>query len=222
MTVTTAHHEERSLSSTGLHWDIPRLHKRYAFLRKLKETVAFRLLYYPYWFLHFSESITWPVLGTKYVDQLRIMDGRTGRSFKLISSPETAPERTSPQGTAEGHFVLTQVARGEQILAQAEMHTVAALVGEEEALQRGEHDAQRELGRFYNRPLGFMAEIKTKASEALLLYKPFWIMRPLAHCAPEKQRIFVFDASTGLGGTAEYWNIVEYMFALEEKHLLHS
>lgn len=222
MTVTTSHNEERSLPSTGLHWDIPRLHKRYAFLRKLKETVAFRLLYYPYWFLHFSESITWPVLGTKYVDQLRIMDGRTGRSYKLISPPETAPERMTPQETAEGRFVLTQVAREEQILAQAEMHTVTALLGEEEALQRGEYDAHRELGRFYNRPLGFMAEIKTRASEALLLYKPFWIMRPRAGCAPEKQRIFVFDASTGIGGTAEYWNVVEYMFALEEEHLLHS
>ena len=190
----------QELSSSGLNWAVPALYKRYGFLRRLKEEVFFDLLYYPYW---------------------RILDGVSARSQKLIQAPESVRERIvfaeGPEDCAHPDNALKTcggrqlaealVFRGEDFLVRARAHVVSCTVTKEEALQKGYSDLLRDMGKFYNRPLGLWATMTSLGQEAARICKPFWIMRSQSH----EERLFVFDASTGLGGVAEYWNVVDYL-----------
>ncbi len=243
------------LPSSGLNWTVPALYKRYGFLRKLKEEVFFDLLYYPYWVLRFREELAWRFLGKRVVEQLRVLDARSGKSQKLIQAPDRVFEHVvfaaredipqdaqnagehaqSPQkacadlgkeagegmdwslpadsgraktGTTKSRvFAPATVFRNETVLVRARTHIAQCRVTESQALERAYNDAKRDMGRFYNRPLGFMATMTSLAREAVPVCKPFWIMRSQSH----RERLFVFDASTGLGGVAEYWNVVDYL-----------
>ena len=217
---------EYVLPSSGLNWSIPALYKRYGFLRRLKEEVLFDLLYYPYWFLRFHEELSWRFFGKRVVEELRIVDGVSARTQKLIQDPESVCERVvfdktpehfespkraqagSGEGVAGGRlFAQAVVVRDEEVLARARAHVVPCTLTKDQALEKGHSDLVRDMGKFYNRPLGFWATMTSLGQEAAVVCKPFWIMRSQSH----KDRLFVFDASTGLGGVAEYWNVVEYL-----------
>ena len=211
----------QELSSSGLNWTVPALYKRYGFLRRLKEEVFFDLLYYPYWFLSYREELSWRFFGKRQVEELRILDGVSARSQKLIQAPESVRERIvfaeGPEDCAHPdnalktcggrQFAEALVFRGEDVLVRARAHVVSCTVTKEEALQKGYSDLLRDMGKFYNRPLGLWATMTSLGQEAARICKPFWIMRSQSH----EERLFFFDASTGLGGVAEYWNVVDYL-----------
>lgn len=211
----------QELSSSGLNWTVPALYKRYGFLRRLKEEVFFDLLYYPYWVLRYREELSWRFFGKRQVEELRILDGVSARSQKLIQAPESVRERIvfaeGPEDcvhpdnalkTCGGRqFAEALVFRDEDFLVRARAHVVSCTVTKEEALQKGYSDLLRDMGKFYNRPLGLWATMTSLGQEAARICKPFWIMRSQSH----EERLFVFDASTGLGGVAEYWNVVDYL-----------
>lgn len=198
--------------SSGLFWNRERLYGRYKFLRELREEVSFDLLYYPYWFVRLAGTVKWRFWGAKRAEQLRILDGRTARSLRLLSAPELIEETVEfLEEPAGGRFAAARVLSGGEALAVDGLHVAPFAADREEALRRGREDALREMLRFYNRPLGFRAEIEPTELEAESLYKPFWVMR----AANDRDKAFVFDASTGLGGVAEYWNVVEYLFQAE-------
>ena len=43
-------------------------------------------------------------------------------------------------------------------------------------------------------------------------------MTPDGDAEQRKEKLFIFDASTGLGGLSEYWNIAEYVMELRGRN----
>ena len=183
----------QELSSSGLNWTVPALYKRYGFLRRLKEEVFFDLLYYPYWFLSYREELSWRFFGKRQVEELRILDGVSARSQKLIQAPESVCERIvfaeGPEDCAHPDNALKTcggrqlaealVFRGEDFLVRARAHVVSCTVTKEEALQKGYSDLLRDIGKFYNRPLGLWATMTSLGQEAARLS---------GSCAPKATR----------------------------------
>ena len=203
------------LPSSGLEWDEERLAARYAFLRRRRHEVRLDLLYYPYWLLHVQGRAEWRFFGRKTLDLLLIEDGRTGRCFRVSSFPRCREEKIHCAERTDGDFVP----------AGLEVEGVQRAVRVHVAPRRREQEpAEAEAGAFasalWNRrcnlPLGPHADIRCTGLETLFLYKPFWIMRPDG-MTEETAKMFVFDASTGLGGVSEYWRVVTYVHALQAR-----
>ncbi len=231
-TQTQAGSTAMQLVSTGVVWDIPRLWKRYRFLRALREDVFFFRLCYPYWLCTLTGSITWPVLGRRDTAQLRILDAREtrggrdvsgagdgrdvsgvrpGTSQKLLSRPETVPETVLPNyARADLHKPFPPQRAEDRTLERCPVHVAQPLLSADDAGARAAGDGWRELQKCCNLPLGIRADIEVRTTRAELIWKPFWVMRSSSRA----ERVFVFDATTGMGGTAEYWNVISYLFDL--------
>lgn len=199
------------LPCTGIVWDIPRLCRRYRFLRSMREDVYFLRICYPYWLLSLTASVTWPVLGRRDTEQLRIVDALTGKSQKILSMPEKVVEQVVPDCTREDLSRPFPPRKPEVCgIESCPVHVVQPVLSEEEACAAATRDGMKELQKFYNRPLGIRADIRAQTAGAELLWKPFWVMRSPSHA----ERVFVFDATTGTGGTSGFWNVISYLFDL--------
>ncbi len=206
-----------SLPSSGLVWDEERLAARYAFLRRRRDEVTLELLYYPYWLFHVRGSATWRFFGERPLEGLLVCDACTGRCQRVSSFPEWREESVSFDGGGDpAHFAA------EKLKENGEERQVSACVvplkyGEAQAGEGAEAFALDLWRRRCNLPLGPRAAIRCTEKTSLFLYKPFWVMRPKKEPESGQGKMFVFDASTGLGGVSEYWNVVEYVLALSQR-----
>lgn len=206
------------LHSTGVEWDEERLARRYAFLRGIRSEVRLDLLYYPYWLLELRGRAAWRFFGEKPVDMLLISDGRSGHCRRISAPPALREERLHPVETdapEKGSFLPARLEKPESCgssgARDARAHVAPALLGEEEATREAESFALKAWTRRCNLPLGPRAELACTERKAVFLHKPFWIMTPDRNAEPRGGKLFIFDASTGLGGLSEYWSIAEYI-----------
>lgn len=204
-----------TLNSSGLAWDTEALCARYAFLRKRREEVRLDLLYYPYRLFHLRGQASWRFFGKRPLEMLLVVDARTGKCLRVSSFPEVCEERiVFEHGNAAPEFSPARVEADGQAL-EASAHVAAAVLDEAEAASKAEAFAIAAWRRRCNLPLGPRADIRCSESSSRLLCKPFWIMRPKER--PAEGKMFVFDATTGLGGVSEYWNVVEYVLGMERR-----
>ena len=190
-----------TLNSSGLAWDAEALCARYAFLRKRREEVRLDLLYYPYRLFHLRGQASWRFFGKRPLEMLLVVDARTGKCLRVSSFPDVCEAFSPARVEADGQAL------------EASAHVAAAVLDEAEAASRAEAFAIAAWGRRCNLPLGPRADIRCAESSSRLLCKPFWIMRPKER--PAGGKMFVFDATTGLGGGSEYWNVVDYVLDME-------
>ena len=203
------------LNSTGLVWNEERLAGRYDFFRRRREEVRLDLLYYPYWLIHLAGSAKWRFFGEKPMEMLLVSDGRTGRCRRVSSLPQPAEERLVFSGETDGFSPACFEAEAESGTALA--HVAQPLLEQSAAEAEAEAFALAVWNRRCNIPLGPRADIRCGHREASLFYKPFWIMQPKVRPESGVEKMFIFDASTGLGGVTEYWSVVEYVKALQQK-----
>ncbi len=203
-----------SIPSTGLSWTEDRLAGRYDFLRRRREEVRLDLLYYPYWSMHLTGSARWRIFGEKPLEMLLISDARTGTCRRVSSFPQHYEERLSfmeeKAGFSPAEFGSETEARS--VVA----HMASPLLDQEEAEAAAETFALAAWNKRCNLPLGPRADIRCTRKVSYFLYKPFWVMRPKEEPQSGSGKIFLFDASTGLGGVSEYWSVVEYVRSLQE------
>lgn len=206
---------ECSLQSSGLVWNEESLAGRYSFLRRRRDEVKLELLYYPYRFFHVQGSATWRFFGRKPLEMLLVADARTGKCQRVSSFPECREERvffeeaqTMPEGFASALLKTEEEERS------VSAHVVRPLYEENSVGECAEAFAVRQWSRRCNLPLGPRAVICCTEKNSLFLYKPFWVMRPREKPESGPGKMFIFDASTGLGGVSEYWNVVEYVLSL--------
>lgn len=173
-------------------FDVPALTAKYRFLRKMPpDSVTFHLIYHPYWSseLHglaqgrfFSKTLSKPLI------QNRVCDAYTARHYLVHSEPVTE----------------------ENALDAAEL--VPALLRQEDAATAFENLCQRDWTRKHCRVWQPHVDIQLVNHRIFLIYKPFWVMVPAPMPEPHNQdeRVFVFDATTGLGGMAEFRPVLDY------------
>lgn len=206
-----------SLPSSGLVWDEEHLAARYAFLRRRRDEVTLELLYYPYWLFSMQGTATWRFFGEKPLEILLVCDAGTGRCQRVSSFPEMREESLSFDGSGDSARFAPGMLRADGMERQVYACVVPLKVGEAQAGDAAEAFALSLWRRRCNLPLGPRAAIHCTEKRPLFLYKPFWIMRPKARPESGPGKMFVFDASTGLGGVSEYWNVVEYVLALQKE-----
>ena len=206
-----------SLSSSGLVWNEEHLAARYAFLRRRRDEVTLDLLYYPYWLFHVQGTATWRFFGEKPLEVMLVCDARTGRCQRVSSFPELREESLSFDGAGDSARVAPALLKADGENRQVSACVVPLKYGEAQAGEAAEAFALSLWRRRCNLPLGPRAAIRCTEKRPLFLYKPFWIMRPKARPEPGPGKMFVFDASTGLGGVSEYWNVVEYVLGLQKE-----
>lgn len=202
-----------TLCSSGLEWDEGALAGRYAFLRKRKEDVRLDLLYYPYQLFHVQGRAHWRFFGERPLEMLVVTDARTGKCLRVSSFPRFFQERLSFELPEHTDVFSPALLTDDGGTREVSVCVVAPMYGEEEASGKAESFALSAWSRRCNLPLGPRADIRCTAKKTFFLYKPFWIMRPKEH--PAGGKMFVFDATTGLGGVSEYWNVVEYVLELQ-------
>ena len=203
---------EICLCSSGLLWDGRRLAARYAFLRRRRGEVRLDLLYYPYRLLEIHGVAAWRFFGKRPLCLLLAQDARTGACLRVPSFPALREEKlVFLPGEGRAGFCPARM-EGPGLAGQAPAHVAPPSCSGEEADKEAEAFALAAWGRRCNLPLGPRADIRLTGKKAFFLHKPFWIMRPEAE--PSDGKIFLFDASTGLGGVSEYWNVAEYALSL--------
>lgn len=203
-----------TLRSSGLEWDENALTERYSFLRKRKDEVRLDLLYYPYRIFYMQGSAVWRFFGERPLEMLLVADARTGKCLRISSFPRFFEEKISFEQECTDFFApaLLETEDGTRAVRAC---VAAPACGEEEAAELAENFARSGWGRRCNLPLGPRADIRRIKKEAFFLYKPFWIIRPKE--LSDGGKLFVFDASTGLGGVSEYWNVVEYVMKMRKE-----
>lgn len=204
-----------TLHSTGLAWNEERLAGRYDFFRRRREEVRLDLLYYPYWLMHLAGSAKWRFFGEKPLEMLLVSDARTGRCRRVSSLPQPVGESLFFSEETDGFAPARCSTETESGTAFA--HVALPLREQSEAEAGAETFALEAWNRRCNIPLGPRADIRCSHRESSLVYKPFWIMRPKVQPESGVEKMFIFDASTGLGGVSEYWNVVEYVKSLQQK-----
>ena len=205
-----------SLRSSGLEWDGDDLASRYAFLRRRRDEVRLDLLYYPYWLFSITGVARWRFFGEKVLETLTVVDARSGKCLRAPSFPDIHEDHVRFDGGEDsGGFSVASVC-AEGRVRRAATHVAGVLKDEDEARSLAETFALAAWNRRYYLPLGPRATIHCSARSASLLHKPFWIMRPRKSPESGPGKMFVFDASTGLGGVSEYWNVVEYALNLQK------
>lgn len=178
------------LPCTGLLWDVERLRARYKFLRKVTEAVRFELVYYPYWVLCQQGNLKGRWFKARPLEQYRAIDAVQGKNYRITTPPERYEEQPAPGS----------------LLAEARLD-------EAEAARLGGEATLKEWNRKYNRPWRPRVALALDSTQAELLWKPYWLMTPEEQPeGDERRRMFVFDATTGLGGVAEFWHVVEYVW----------
>ena len=204
-----------TLHSSGLVWDEERLAGRYAFLRRRRDEVKLELLYYPYWLFHMQGTATWRFFGQKTLEMLVVVDACTGRSQRVSSVPECCEEgiRVDTDQEQDGFSPAVLKLEGDERTLSA--CVISPECNEEQAARSGEEFALSLWRRRCNLPLGPRADIRCMKSEPFFLYKPFWVMRPKEKPESGQTKMFVFDASTGLGGVSEFWNVVERVLQMQ-------
>ena len=206
-----------TLTSTGVEWDEDSLAKRYAFFRKVRNEVRLDLLYYPYWVIELHGRATWRFFGQKAVAMLLVSDARSGRCLRISAPPVLCEEHILPSETEEeSPFFPAELKSGSGSSVQTRAHIAPALHEEDAVIQTAETFALSAWNRRYNLPLGPRADIACTEKKALFLHKPFWIMTMKEAQTAQKEKMFIFDASTGLGGLSEYWNVAEYAMSLRD------
>lgn len=95
------------------------------------------------------------------------------------------------------------------------VHVVRPLCDRKTVQQQAETFALAAWRRRCNLPLGPRANISCTGAAVVLLHKPFWLLTAQPTIKNNGNKLFVFDASTGLGGVSEYWNVVEYIMTLD-------
>lgn len=202
------------LSSTGVAWDEERLAGRYAFFRKLRDKVSLRLIYYPYWLMEPHGTATWRFFGTKPVAMLMVTDARSRRCLRISAPPLLKEERLLPAEASEKTPFFPAVLENESFSLKVQAHIAPALYEEESAKRQAEDFALKAWNRKCNLPLGPRAALACTDIAATFLYKPFWLMTTEEKTQDGRDKLFIFDASTGIGGLSEYWNVAEYAMAL--------
>lgn len=180
--------------------------------------VRLDLLYYPYWLAELRGRAKWRFFGERPLVLLLAVDARSGRCLRISAPPALREESLVPAGTVkgEGFFPPSLKAPGDSRTVQA--HVAGNHIGEECAKRAAETFALSAWGRRCNLPLGPRADIVCTDRQIALLHKPFWIMTPDGDAEQRKEKLFIFDASTGLGGLSEYWNIAEYVMELRGRN----
>ena len=149
------------------------------------------------------------------MEMLLVSDGRTGRCRRVSSLPQPAEERLVLSEETDGFSPARFEAEAESGTALA--HVAQPLLDQSAAEAEAEAFALAAWNRRCNIPLGPRADIRCGHREVSLFYKPFWIMQPKVRPESGVEKMFIFDASTGLGGVTEYWSVVEYVKALQQK-----
>ncbi len=211
------------IASTGCLWSPERLRERYKFLRKLKEAVRFDLLYYPYWVLAQAGHLKGRWFAARPLFQYRVIDAVRGKNYRISALPEEHTE----------HPEFTEDAAAERRVRQAPCR-----LSETEARAAADEATLKEWNRKFNRAWRPRVALNMDRTDCRLVYKPFWIMTPADQpeltAWPEfsatpaspatvdetaaRRRLFLFDATTGLGGLAEFWHVVEYLHSPENGH----
>ena len=206
------------LNSTRVEWDENRLARRYAFFRRLGGRVRLDLLYYPYWLAELRGRAKWRFFGERPLVLLLAVDARSGRCLRISAPPALREESLVPAGTVKGEGFFPAVLEGAGDSRTVQAHVAGNHIGEECAKRAAETFALSAWGRRCNLPLGPRADIVCTDRQIALLHKPFWIMTPDGDAEQRKEKLFIFDASTGLGGLSEYWNIAEYVMELRGRN----
>lgn len=206
------------LRSTGVTWNEERLARRYGFLRRMRNDVSFELIYYPYWVLELHGKAVWHLFGARPLAMLIAADARSGRCLQISAPPVLTTERLRPAATDLPEQSPFFPARLEGNVPENDVraHVVRPLRNRKTVQGSAEAFALAAWRRRCNLPLGPRADISCTDSAAVLLHKPFWLMRARPTVKDSRNKLFVFDASTGLGGVSEYWNVVEYVMALDK------
>ncbi len=207
------------IASTGCLWSPERLRQRYKFLRKLKEAVRFDLLYYPYWVLAQAGRLKGRWFAARPLLQYRIVDAVRGKNYRISALPEEYVE----------HPAFTEAGFTGEAPAERRARQAPCRLGEAEARAAADEATLREWNRKFNRAWRPKIALTLDHTDCRLLYKPYWIMAPAdqpeltawPESGPEtaaRRRLFLFDATTGLGGLAEFWHVVEYLHSPEAGH----
>ena len=206
-----------TLRSTGVTWDEESLTRRYGFLRRIRNDVSLELIFYPYWLIELHGRAVWHLFGARPLAMLVAADARSGRCLRISTPPMLFMERLSPAATdfAEQSPFFPAGLEGQHSLKNVNAHVVRPLCDRKTVQNSAETFALTAWHRRCNLPLGPRADISCTDSTAVLLHKPFWIMTARPAAENGRNKLFVFDASTGLGGVSEYWNVVEYVMSLE-------
>ena len=202
------------LSSTGVAWDEERLAARYSFFRKLRDKVSLRLIYYPYWLMELHGTATWRFFGTKPVAMLLVTDSRSGRCQRISAQPVLREERIFPTGQTKSPAFFPAVLESAETTRSVQVHVAPVAYDEEDAKRQAEDFALKAWGRKCNLPLGPRAALACTNIVTTFLYKPLWLMTTEEKTQDGKDKLFIFDATTGLGGLSEYWNVAEYVMAM--------
>lgn len=205
------------LRSTGVTWNEESLTRRYGFLRRIRNDVSLELIFYPYWLIELHGRAVWRLFGARPLAMLVAADARSGRCLRISTPPVLFMERLRPAATAlsgQSPFFPAWL-EGQHALNNVNAHVVRPLCDRKTVQNSAETFALAAWRRRCNLPLGPRADISCTDSTAVLLHKPFWIMTARPATEDGRNKLFVFDASTGLGGFSEYWNVVEYVMSLE-------
>lgn len=206
-----------TLRSTGVTWNEESLTRRYGFLRRIRNDVSLELIFYPYWLIELHGRAVWRLFGARPLAMLVAADARSGRCLRISTPPVLFMERLRPAATAllgQSPFFPAGL-EGQHALNNVNAHVVRPLCDRKTVQNSAETFALAAWHRRCNLPLGPRADISCTDSTAVLLHKPFWIMTARPSAEDGRNKLFVFDASTGLGGVSEYWNVVEYVMGLE-------
>lgn len=206
------------LNSPRVEWDENRLARRYAFFRRRRGRVRLDLLYYPYWLAELRGRAKWRFFGERPLVLLLAVDARSGRCLRISAPPALREESLVPAGTVKGEGFFPAVLEGAGDSRTVQAHVAGNHIGEECAKRAAETFALSAWGRRCNLPLGPRADIVCTDRQIALLHKPFWIMTPDGDAEQRKEKLFIFDASTGLGGLSESWNIAEYVMELRGRN----
>jgi len=206
------------LHSTGVTWDEKSLLRRYGFLRRIQSGVELRLLYYPYWLLELRGHAHWRLFGARPLAMFLVADALSGRCLQVNAPPELTTERIRPEVAplpGETPFIPATLEGDSLSLNNINVHVVRPLCDRKTVQQQAETFALAAWRRRCNLPLGPQANISCTGAAAVLLHKPFWLLTAQPTIKNNGNKPFVFNASTGLGGVSEYWNVVEYIMTLD-------
>ena len=205
------------LLSTGVTWDEDSLARRYGFVRRIRDEVRFELIYCPYWLFELHGQAHWRLFGARSLAMLVASDARSGRCLRVSAPPVLVTERLLPASAVfceSGPFLPARLKGPHVPEKDVRAHVVRPLCDRKTGQSNAEAFALAAWRRRCNLPLGPRADILCASNAATLLHKPFWIMTSLSPAASGRNKLFIFDASTGLGGVSDYWNVVEYVLSL--------
>ncbi len=175
--------EEIIIVTTGLKLNPQSILKKYKALNRVKDSIKFDLLYYPYWVSVVLGIMNGFLVKDRPAAEMMIVDGVTERIRKIVHYPET-----------------------EQTIVKAENTVIENLVTRDKALSLCEAEAVRIWEKMKFHPLRPSLKATLKETKLELIYKPYWVLNNGQDMTVDK--ILLVDATTGISNSPESGRVV--------------